>query len=708
MDIINSNPYRLLGVFSNSPIREQIANANKLKAYLKVGKSVTFPMDLLNLMPPPIRTDESMEHANRSINLSQDQLKYALFWFIKGSSIDDIALVYLQNGDAEKAKELFAKKETFSSLINQGVLALMQDDRATAIQCITKVIHDGDYRNAFVESICGSTYQISEDGLAQMFIDELLVEVPAQQLMQLFSDYGTSADDDNYLKKKVINEPIVLINAEIAKAKSVKNDDSVVQYEAGVALMNGTKEPLKHVKSLLEPDDMQYQLLADNLAKQILQCGINYYNNAVDEEEYIQIDKAYKLQSYACSIAIGKFTKDRCKKNIEILDEKKKELPPISIKEYDKFIKTELFRYQTLPNLITHAIELIKKCTPYLMSVKEELGSTDSYYLKLSTLIVNAALYNVIEEFNSVSNDSLRFELLIDKERVIRKVKAVFQEAWIATLCMDKLDMEEDFRISRYSPNRASLKEQISGISICTSQAIPLEMRSDSRMFNDCKSILDCQKYLKTFPKGKFVTEVKAKLEKYEFDICVTTQDCSVFKKKYPNSKLSISRKWEDCYFNTCKTIEDYQGYLSAYPNGRFIFSAKGKIEEIAFNHCKTINDYREYLQKYPSGTYKDKAQRFVSEEEYWESCIASDTKTNYRNYLAQYPNGRHKVEAQQKANAWLFQPHSFSKPQSVQPQSPTHSSMTSEKEESWGIVLLSWGFVISIIVILILLAFNN
>ena len=36
--------------------------------------------------------------------------------------------------------------------------------------------------------------------------------------------------------------------------------------------MNRTKEPLSVVRGLLKTDDMQYQIVADNLAKQILQC----------------------------------------------------------------------------------------------------------------------------------------------------------------------------------------------------------------------------------------------------------------------------------------------------------------------------------------------------------------------------------------------------------------------------------------------------
>ena len=294
MNIISGNPYRLLGVYSNSPIKDRIANANKMKAYLKVGKSVSFPLDLLNLIPAPVRLVENMEHANGSINLPQDQLKYALFWFIKVTSIDEIAMGYLQKGETEKAKELFGKKETFSSLINLGVLSLIQNDQVTAVQTITKVIHNDDYRVAFVEEVCGSTYQLPEDDLARLFINELLVEAPIQNLMQLFFKYGTSEEDNSYLKDKAIAEPIAIISAEIAKAKNVKNDDFNAQYRAGFSLKNNTKEPLDIIRSLLKKSDMQYQMIADNLAKQILQCGINYYNNT-DEDEYVKIDKRIKV-----------------------------------------------------------------------------------------------------------------------------------------------------------------------------------------------------------------------------------------------------------------------------------------------------------------------------------------------------------------------------------------------------------------------------
>lgn len=117
-------------------------------------------------------------------------------------------------------------------------------------------------------------------------------------------------------------------------------------------------------------------MVADNLAKQILQCGINYYNNASEDED-VEIEKAFTLQNYALSIAVGRLTKDCCKENVDILKKKKEELPPKEARYYDKKIKDALAVYMTQPDKISYAISLIKKIVPYLMSIKEVLGGSN-------------------------------------------------------------------------------------------------------------------------------------------------------------------------------------------------------------------------------------------------------------------------------------------------------------------------------------------
>jgi hypothetical protein len=195
-------------------------------------------------------------------------------------------------------------------MVNKSVTGILHNnDLGFAIGNITELIHNDDLRDNFVKTICGEAFSITEEDLAHLYIDSLLEEVDASELFELFEENGVSEDDNEYLRAKVVDEPISRINAEIVKAKSMKRDDADANYKAGKTLMNNTKRDLAKVKSLLGATDMKYQMIADELANTILQCGINYFNNTDDDDN---IDIAMVLQKYACEIAVGKMCKDRC------------------------------------------------------------------------------------------------------------------------------------------------------------------------------------------------------------------------------------------------------------------------------------------------------------------------------------------------------------------------------------------------------------
>ncbi len=609
------NPFRVLGVYSNAKPAEIVSNCDDMEAYLSIGQSVSFELDLNNLMPELERSADSIDNAKKRINLPTDKLKYALFWFFKDSSSEH-AMNHLKNGDFGSANSVFEIEDSFSTRINQSVVALMQNNLGTAISRMSEMIHDGDYRDAFVKAICGTTFTLGEDEMAHLYIDTLLEEIPASTLMESFQENGVSEEDNIYLKEKAVDEPISRINTEISKAKSVARDNADANYRAGKALMKNTKNDLAKVKNMLGASDMRYQMLADDLANAILQCGINYYNNN-DEDEIDSVNKAWELQEYACTIAKGKLCQDRCKNNLAVLQRKKDELPPKEVAYHDKFIKKALEQYVREPNEIRYAIDLIKETVPYLMSIKEELGSTNTYYLKISTLIANAALHNVIAEFNRIMSDNLRFEMLLDRTGTMQRVRNVFDKAWKATLYMDKLDMEPDFRDGRYKQNRNALKQQVEKI-IDVYQTVDLDMRGETKRFRDCRTRAHFANFNQMFPNGKYTSQVEEKVEKLEFNACKTTQDCDAFSRKYPDSKYPILEKREECFYKV----------------------------------CTSVTQYKEYLQKYPHGKYRDQAQQIVNDEEMWSRCVNADSKDEYRKYLSHYPNGRHKTEAEKKVSA--------------------------------------------------------
>ena len=90
MNILQNNPYRQLGVYSNSPTKERLANHNRMKAFLKVGKSVFFPLDVPQYLSSINRTEASAADAEAKLTLPKDQILHAQFWFIQVSQVNKI------------------------------------------------------------------------------------------------------------------------------------------------------------------------------------------------------------------------------------------------------------------------------------------------------------------------------------------------------------------------------------------------------------------------------------------------------------------------------------------------------------------------------------------------------------------------------------------------------------------------------------------
>ena len=449
-----------------------------MAAFAKVGKEVGFPNDFTTILTDkPVRTPDSIVAANTAINLDKDQLKYALFWFICGSPIDNIALKNLQAGNREKAEEIFQKKETYSSLINSGVLAFIDGNIATGFNNISKVIHNSAYRAELFQALDIPNLQLSEDDLAELVIAELLKEVPANKLLSAC----TNVSDRAIVSKSALDEPISAINSAIAVAKNTDTKNPEASLAAGTKLMNSTKAPLKNVKDIAGATSPQYQMVADNVAKQVLQCGINYYNNAPDSDVESP-RKAMVLQSYALSIAVGQLTKDRCQENYDILKHVVDNMPPAKVAIETRRVKEELRKFCQLPDKISHSVTLLNNTKPLLQTIKSRLGASNSFYLSLSTQVVGNALHNIIEEVNQAQN---AFGRMIEEckrsgvnsslvgSTLLDNIKPTLLEAWKATLQMDSFDMEYEFKTKRYNPNRQSLKEICESLNISTRVSTP-------------------------------------------------------------------------------------------------------------------------------------------------------------------------------------------------------------------------------------------
>ena len=108
MNLINTNPFRILGLPITASEREIAKQINSLATYAEMGKSKTFDKDFAFLNPID-RTPDTIEEAKKQIEQSESKLLYSLFWFWNNNSVDELALEVLKEGKTNKAIEIWEK-----------------------------------------------------------------------------------------------------------------------------------------------------------------------------------------------------------------------------------------------------------------------------------------------------------------------------------------------------------------------------------------------------------------------------------------------------------------------------------------------------------------------------------------------------------------------------------------------------------------------
>lgn len=369
MEIIQNNPYRIAGILSSATEKELQKQKIKIKAYTKVGKEIKSDFDF-QILGSIDRTEDSVNKAFSNIEQNQDKVNYALFWFLNASPFDNTAIEYLRNGDEEKALEIWEKvtankdvnSKNFSAFNNLGTLKLLSENKSdikTGIESKIKLI-GSDYFENFVLSVADETYTIDNQKQSEKLIDELLTQFKNQysssETLQLFS--GCNGTAQKYLSKKLTEEPLYKIENQIESCKKKRKADKNSAYELGLKLFTNTKDDLSFLKSILGTSDLKYKAVADQLANEIMQCGIDYFNDSQENnssEDYLE--SAQKLIKLADSIAVGKLAKDKAKDSLSTLEEIKDR---VVLKAID-FIQSVKDAYETTEATIRRQVKELEE-----------------------------------------------------------------------------------------------------------------------------------------------------------------------------------------------------------------------------------------------------------------------------------------------------------------------------------------------------------
>lgn len=582
--IVLQNPYRILGIYANSPKKDIVASKGKVTAFLKVNRSLELPFDLKGILPPINRSLEMIDNAEASITIPKEQIKYVQFWFLKISPQDEVAFNHLFAGNLAYAKEIWSKFDSLSSLQNRIICYLIENKPSLAVKDAEKLY--ASFGDTYIHSIDDScTLHLTGRELLHQFIDSLGEDIGMQNLLS----YDFCEETQAYITRNTTEPLINNILSEIERTKKVSHSNAKARIEAAKKLIKNTKDDIITLKSIFKENNPQYQLIADKLGLEILQCGIDYFNNSEEEDRH---QTAMKMQKYAQSIVVGTLARQRCEENVKILQRMIDELPPREVFKYEQYINNKLSRFvvNESPRLLSiandeldRAKKLLMDCGPYLGSIKEILGANHPYYLKTSTNIVNIILSKVIDVVNR-SLEKINLSIGYNRNSVIEQTRETIKKAWLLTLMMDKLNIDPSYNRDRYIPNRETLSDILIKAKIFTGKPDAIDLRSEKQMLSEIKTISDCEYFISVFPESEHKAEVDEKKRIIRFKTCNCLKDCHDLEKDYPNRKAEIDKLRDKIIFGEferCETIDEFESFINNYPNCKYITEAQERLDNL-------------------------------------------------------------------------------------------------------------------------------
>ena len=302
MNAITENPYRILGLFCNSnekELQKQIAIINR---FAEVGKIKSFEYDfpfLGNIK----REQQTIREASSKIEQAKNKVHYSLFWFLNINHIDDAAFNHLKVSRIDKATEIWEKvikdhpisEKNYSAAINLSTLnlGLITLNGSFDIEQFKKSIDlkgqiiSSDHFVNFIKTVAGDNLILKREHILNEFVDEVLLiikpylnsdnGITQDKLIDLFDSFPF--DTKKYVMGKFTDRPFNHINDYIEKTK-IKRVNKVTDADKyGEELYKNTENELLKLKNILGGENIQYRLISDKLANEILQCAIDFFLN---------------------------------------------------------------------------------------------------------------------------------------------------------------------------------------------------------------------------------------------------------------------------------------------------------------------------------------------------------------------------------------------------------------------------------------------
>jgi len=474
---ILENPYRVVGLLVGANAKEKEKKVRRLKHYIEAEQAPEAD-DSFSEKIPVLRTIETVNEAASKLNLDKDRMSAALFWFYNGNEVKDtMAFEAMKDGNYDQAITVWTKltsseisKTNASAYSNLATLYMsgllngaLKKEKMYELGISLKLkFLNSDYARDLKQKATDETYKVTNKELQLMFLqqlhDDVILGKPGITLdmfLLIIMEQSFSAKDD--FLRNFVQKPIDLIERKINETKSKRKGKPANAIEAAKSLLKETKDDFSQLEFVLKTSDIKYITAKDDIAEEVLQCGIDYFNCHREKNENTtrQTGKedfaknALEICQKAASIAVGKNAKNRCQENVDIMknfiDQRKTHELIIKLKDliekYDRFTQN-----------IDNAKQLISTTKPLLSSFKSEVGNdkeSSDIYIGFSTRIASDALGMCVTEINKLQENAGNIDLL---KRKINDALGVMNQ-------IESMDLQSDFRINRFNENKKALED---------------------------------------------------------------------------------------------------------------------------------------------------------------------------------------------------------------------------------------------------------
>lgn len=323
LDIIKNNMFRIVGTSANASLKERLANISKLKAYMRVGKSIIFPLELREYYEEPQRNFEIVENIASKLNNQKEFIENSLFWLYTITPNQEHAVDYFVHGDYQKARTYYKKDNNFGTIISLATIAFIRNNKSSGLKLLTSVITNDNYFSeyaTFVNKIIGQNTVHSKQDIFKIILSKVYQNIGKKYLDKFYNDLISKENNEIYnfalefLAKNSVDELLVIITESINDFDNKMPNSNKETLEMTADFINTVSPLLQKILKDYRDKTIEYQVICNKISKTIGMFLAEYFFERGKSSQYYynELVNAFTIIKKVEEIACSPIEKSRC------------------------------------------------------------------------------------------------------------------------------------------------------------------------------------------------------------------------------------------------------------------------------------------------------------------------------------------------------------------------------------------------------------